>query len=109
MEGGSKHSFGIHVARMSGMPVMIIDRAYDILNQLEKKWHDDSEKGESIDKKLKEIEKERTYQLSIFDMSNDISNKLKSELETLDLNSMTPIDCMIKINELKKIIEENED
>lgn len=107
-KGGSKHSFGIHVARMSGMPRTIIDRAYEILEQLEQKMHEEGNKNSEISKKLKEMESNRAYQLSLFETVDETATRLKSELKILNLNSMTPIECMLKLNELKKIIEDND-
>ncbi len=103
--GGSQHSFGIHVARMSGMPRMIIERAYEILSQLEQKMRD-SEDEQNIGKKLKTMPQQTAIQLSIFDKVDETAGLLKKELLEMDLNSMTPIDCMLKLNELKKIVEE---
>lgn len=104
--GGSKHSFGIHVARMSGMPRMIIDRAYDILAQLELKMRE-SDEADTIGAKLKTMPK-TAIQLSIFDKVDETAGKIKKELLELDLNSMTPIDCMLKLNEIRKLVEDDE-
>ncbi|MGE5355575.1 MAG: DNA mismatch repair protein MutS [Deltaproteobacteria bacterium] len=106
VRGGSKHSFGIHVARMSGMPRSIIDRAYEVLVQLEHKMNEQNEKSPDLTKKLREMESRNTYQLSIFDTIDETGTKLKEQLASLNINSMTPIDCMIKLNELKKIIDD---
>jgi len=106
--GGSQHSFGIHVARMSGMPRMIIERAYEILAQLEQKMRDNDE-NVSIGKKLKTMPRQTAIQLSIFDKVDETAGLLKKELLEMDLNSMTPIDCMLKLNELKKIVEKDDD
>ena len=106
--GGSKHSFGIHVARMSGMPLRIIERAYEILRQLEQKMHEDENNSGNIGKKLKSMSTPSAIQLSIFDTVDETAGKIKKELLELDLNSMTPIDCMLKLNELKKIVEDDD-
>ena len=108
VKGGSKHSFGIHVARMSGMPRSIIDRAYEVLEQLELKMHDQDTNNNDTSKKLKELETKKAYQLSIFDTIDETGTKLKEEINQLNLNSMTPIECMLKLNELKKIIEDQD-
>ena len=107
-KGGSKHSFGIHVARMSGMPKTIIDRAYEVMEQLEQKMHDKNDVSQDLGKKLKELETKKAYQLSIFDSVDETGSKLKEELNSMNINSMTPIECMIKLNELKKIIEDQD-
>ena len=104
--GGSKHSFGIHVAKMAGMPRAIIERAGEILKQLEKKLLESDTGG---DKTLKEklIQMPSNYQLSIFETVDPVAGNLKDAIESLDLNAMTPIDCMLKLNELKKMLEED--
>ncbi|MBK7095819.1 MAG: DNA mismatch repair protein MutS [Saprospiraceae bacterium] len=108
VKGGSKHSFGIHVARMSGMPRSIIDRAYEVLEQLEQKMHNQEYNDSDPVKKLKDLETKKTYQLSIFDAVDETGSKLKEQLSQLNLNTMTPIECMLKLNELKKIIEDQD-
>jgi DNA mismatch repair protein MutS len=109
VKGGSKHSFGIHVARMSGMPRSIIDRAYEVMEQLEQKMQLRSGTEENISKKLEKMDTSRAYQMSIFDVLDETGGKLKEEISQLNLNSMTPIECMLKLNELRKIIEDSED
>ena len=107
--GGSKHSFGIHVARMAGMPIKIIERAYEILHQLEQKMQDAKDDASNIGKKLKTMPAPSPIQLSIFDTFDETAGKIKKELLELDINSMTPIECMMKLNELKKIVEEDDE
>ena len=111
LPGGSEHSFGIHVAKMAGMPRSIVERATHILVQLEKKSistdNDDSD-GPNVARPATESIPADAYQLSIFETVDPVAGKLKEILIDLDVNSMTPIDCMLKINELKKIIEEAE-
>ncbi|HHH55446.1 MAG TPA: DNA mismatch repair protein MutS, partial [Bacteroidetes bacterium] len=107
VSGGSKHSFGIHVARMAGMPRMIIERAYEILHQLEQKMREENDGQTDTAKKLKNVETQSAIQLSIFDTVDETAGKIKKELLELDLNSMTPIECMMKLNELRKIIDED--
>ena len=103
--GGSKHSFGIHVAKMAGMPKSILERASKILIQLEQKVID-SNQSEGIPKI--EAEEDNHFQLSIFETVDETAGKIKSALQALELNSMTPIDCMLKLNELKKLLEDEE-
>jgi DNA mismatch repair protein MutS len=108
--GGSQHSFGIHVARMAGMPKTIVERANDILEQLEQKHLGDEEKMEEKGvvkaRKPKTDQLSRTLQLSIFETADPLAGKLREALLSLDLNGMTPIDCLIKLQEWKKWIEE---
>jgi len=106
--GGSEHSFGIHVAKMAGMPRAIIERSAEILIQLEKKIMDNEEKGDTnIQDRLKKMSS--NYQLSIFETVDPTAGQIKEMIEELDLNSMTPIECMLKLNELKKIVIEEKD
>lgn len=99
--GGSKHSFGIHVAKMAGMPRYIVERANEILAQLEQK----SIGADSIDNKLERVQ--APIQLSIFGAEADPKlEKLKETLEDIDPNRMTPIECMLKLNELKGMLED---
>jgi DNA mismatch repair protein MutS len=104
--GGSEHSFGIHVAKMAGMPRPILERSTEILKQLEKKLLESSEGEENESIRYKLNQAPSNYQLSIFETVDPVAGKLKEKIESLDLNSMTPIECMLKLNELKKIIEE---
>lgn len=107
VEGGSNHSFGIHVARMAGMPKEILKRANEILKQLEQKsvTNEDGIQNPDLTDQVAAIEAD-PYQLSIFETVDPIAGKLKSALEDVQLNSMTPIECMMKLNELKGMLEE---
>lgn len=107
VEGGSNHSFGIHVAKMAGMPQSIISRAVEILAELEKKSVDNS-KQKDIGETLKSMPKESPMQLSIFETVDPIAGKLKQAIEDIDLYTMTPIECMMKLNEMKQLLEEKE-
>lgn len=107
--GGSHHSFGIHVAHMAGMPRSIVERATHILSQLEQKSIDNdkaSVDGVSAAKPATEQIAPENYQLSIFETVDPVAGKLKENLVDLNINNMTPIECMMKLNELKKILEE---
>lgn len=107
--GGSNHSFGIYVAKMAGMPQSIVDRASQILSQLELKSIESNEETKAtsnIKDTLRNIPSD-SFQLSIFETVDPVAGKLKAALTDLDLNSLTPIECMMKLNELKKMIEES--
>ena len=106
--GGSKHSFGIHVARMAGMPIEVLKRANEILKQLELKsiTTENGIENPDLSEQVKRIEPD-PYQLSIFETTDPIAGKLKQALEDIQLNSMTPIECMMKLNELKAMIEDD--
>jgi len=99
-EGGSKHSFGIHVAKMAGMPRYVVERANEILGQLEQKSIDTGDLSE----KVKKINAP-AMQLSFFDAEPDpVLTELKNQLEDMDLNLLTPIECMLKLDELKRLL-----
>ena len=105
--GSSQHSFGIHVARMAGMPKSIVERANQILLQLEEKHITDG--SETVDNQpvkniLKQVE--QPMQLKIFETVDPRMEKVKAILQDIDLNTMTPIETMMKLNELKKLVKE---
>jgi len=97
--GGSNHSFGIHVARMAGMPKSIVKRADEILLQLEGKQN-----GESLAKPVGEIAQQREgYQMSFFQLDDPVLLQIRNEISDLEINNLTPIDALNKLNEIKKI------
>lgn len=98
-EGGSEHSFGIHVAQIAGMPNPVVFRANEIMIQLEKDKSKETQK-----QKIKDIAKV-TYQMSLFEANDPSFIKVKELLEKIDINSLTPIDALMKINELKGIMK----
>lgn len=101
-EGGSHHSFGIHVAKMAGMPRSIVERSAEILAQLEQKSID----GGDIGRQLQALPTS-AYQLNIFDAApNPVLEKIKNSLLDLDLNGLTPIECMLKLNEWRQQLKE---
>jgi len=108
--GGSQHSFGIHVAKMAGMPKVIVDRANQILAQLEQKHIEMEGNGggqpQIHSPKTQAISTE-SIQLSIFETVDPAVGKIKEILKNLDLNSLTPIDCMMKLHEMKKLLEDD--
>lgn len=111
--GGSQHSFGIHVAKMAGMPRSIVERANDILAQLEEKHIETPEpsqgkKGPKVIKPDTGSLSAPTYQLSIFETFDPKVGRIKEILIDMDLNSMTPVECLLKLNELKKLAEGSE-
>jgi DNA mismatch repair protein MutS len=96
--GGSIHSFGIHVARMAGMPPQLIDRANEILKQLE----DSREGGEGIrlDEHVKNLSTPK-LQLSIFDAHSATFDEIRNLLEAVDINRLTPVEALLKLQEIK--------
>ncbi len=99
--GGTAHSFGIHVAKMAGMPPRIIQRATQILSHLEKQSVDSS--GQKEISKIKPLSS-AGYQLQLFDAPDPAMQKVRSYLQDLDLHRITPIECMLKLQELKDIL-----
>ncbi|MBK6731469.1 MAG: DNA mismatch repair protein MutS [Bacteroidetes bacterium] len=97
--GSIKHSFGIHVARMAGMPKEIVDGANEVLKELEQK-----NLGSELQNKLRKVQKQ-TYQLSIFGMDNPELLKVKEILDNLDINALSPIEALMKLKELKEIMQ----
>ncbi len=96
--GGSTHSFGIHVARMAGMPPLLIDRANEILKQLEDSR--DSGNGQSLDEELKNVTAPK-MQLSIFDAHSATFDEIRNLLEAVDINRLTPVEALLKLQEIK--------
>ena len=97
--GGSTHSFGVHVARMAGMPKDLVDRANEILIQLEEK-----NAGERLGQQLKKMPVQN-YQLNIFDGLADDLKRMKETLEGVDINTLTPVEALMKLNELQQIVK----
>ncbi len=98
--GGAKRSFGIHVAQMAGMPKAILRRANEILAELEQKSI-----ASNIKENLKALPQQPDgYQLNIFDVSDPKLKQLKDHLELLDVNALTPIEALLKLNELKGML-----
>jgi DNA mismatch repair protein MutS len=93
--GGSTHSFGIHVARMAGMPASLLRRAEEILQQLEEKHV-----GSTLDASLKSIPPPK-MQLSIFDAHTETFQRIRKMLETTDINRLTPVEALLKLQEIQ--------
>jgi len=101
VRGGSEHSFGIHVAKMAGMPKSIVKRSNEILKQLEKENRQD----DKISKPVKEIATAgEGYQLSFFQLDDPVLGRVRDEIKNLDVNNLTPIEALNKLSEIKKII-----
>ncbi len=101
MPGGSEHSFGIHVARMAGMPQSISKRADAILSEMEL-----SNRSEGIKKPINDfIGKREGYQLSFFQLDDPVLSQIRDEILNLDVNNLTPMQALNKLNEIKKIVK----
>ncbi len=114
--GGSTHSFGIHVAKMAGMPPELINRANEILQQLESR-EEESEKSESredrkterfevskLENNMKKLSSQR-MQLSIFDAHSETFNEIRNLLQAIDINRLTPVEALLKLNEIKGLLK----
>jgi DNA mismatch repair protein MutS len=103
--GGSEHSFGIHVAKMAGMPRQVVERAAEILHQLEEQRAGSTEEN-SISGKLKTVKTQAPVQMSFFDAGPDpMLEEIKLFMQSFDLNRLTPIESMLKLLEVKKLLE----
>lgn len=99
--GGSEHSFGIHVAKMAGMPKSIVKRAADILKQLEK---ENRQQGISARPTAEIAESREGMQLSFFQLDDPVLCQIRDEILHLDVNNLTPIEALNKLNDIKKIV-----
>ena len=97
VEGGSEHSFGIHVAKMAGMPKSVVDRANVIMKRLEKAHASQVNKTKDL------IAKDDEIQLSFFQLDDPILKRIRDEIQDLDINSLTPVEALMKLNEIKKM------
>lgn len=98
--GGSEHSFGIHVAKMAGMPQQVIFKANKILKKLEK-----SHSSEELTDNLQSVQNE--MQLSFFNLDDPLLEQIKEEITHLDINTLTPVEALMKLNEIKRLLTKN--
>ncbi len=110
VEGGSEHSFGVHVARMAGMPQDITQRATELLhqfeNQAEERTENKKSKKSKVDKEtLQRIAHEKSMQLNFFSIDDPRLQRIKDALDAMDLNSTTPVELMMKVYEWKKMLD----
>lgn len=96
VKGGSAHSFGIHVAKMAGMPQTVIQKAQKILKKLEKDHSNEALNGIKSDKE--------EMQLSIFNLDDPLLEEIKEEILGLDINTLTPVEALMKLNEIKRML-----
>lgn len=97
--GGSEHSFGIHVAKLAGMPAKVINRANEILKTLEASRTQDGGTSENIKRVTEE-----NMQLSFFQLDDPVLENIREELTKIDINTLTPIEALMKLNAIKKMI-----
>jgi DNA mismatch repair protein MutS len=96
--GGSAHSFGIHVAKMAGMPNQVIHKANKILKQLEK-----SHSSEELTEKVRSLNND--MQLSIFNLDDPLLEEIKDEILLTDIDTLTPVEALMKLNEIKRMLQ----
>jgi DNA mismatch repair protein MutS len=97
VEGGSEHSFGIHVAKMAGMPQQVIQRANKILKKLEK-----SHSSEELTDKVKSLKDD--MQLSFFNLDDPLLEEIKQEILNIDIDVLTPVEALMKLNGIKRML-----
>jgi DNA mismatch repair protein MutS len=101
VRGGSEHSFGIHVAKLAGMPQSIVKRSNEILSQLET-----DNRKDGIAKPMKQLSKEREgYQMNFFQLDDPVLSQIRDEINNLDINNLTPIEALNKLNDIKRIVK----
>jgi len=100
VQGGTEHSFGIHVARMAGMPPQVLKRADEILSKLEKSERENLNKSLTVSTK-----KESHTQLSFVTLDDPILLQIKEDILNTDINTLTPVEALMKLNEIKKLIK----
>ncbi len=98
VKGGSEHSFGIHVAKLAGMPPQVINRATKLLKKLEQNHVSNDSK------KIIEIVNEKDMQLSFFQLNDPVLEQIREELISIDINTLTPVEALMKLNEVKKMV-----
>jgi DNA mismatch repair protein MutS len=96
VKGGSAHSFGIHVAKMAGMPQIVIMKAQKMLKKLEKNHSSDALNGIKSDKE--------EMQMSFFNLDDPLLEEIKEEIVNLDINTITPVEALMKLNEIKRML-----
>jgi DNA mismatch repair protein MutS len=102
LEGGTEHSFGIHVAKMAGMPKQIVDRANEMLLELENQ----RQQHDNVKQRIKKLPAQN-FQLSFFDINDPKMKRLAEEIEKIEINAMTPVEAIMKLQELKKLLEKS--
>lgn len=98
--GGSEHSFGIHVAKLAGMPPKLLSRANEILKRLEQ----ERTGGEQIKDSMRKIQKQ-AYQLQMFSIDDPVLEKIRDMLNNLDVNTLTPVEALMKLDEIQRLLK----
>lgn len=100
--GGSEHSFGIHVAKLAGMPAQVLTRAEMMLKELESS-HNMAGGKQKMKAKVKEAVSSANMQLSFFQLNDPVLEQIREELVSIDINTLTPVEALMKLNEIKKL------
>ena len=100
-EGGSEHSFGIHVARMAGMPQSVLERAEDLLKKLEQS-HSSDQISKTVRKEIKD-----NYQLSFIQLNDPLLEEIRDDILHTDIDTLTPVEALMKLNEIKRMLNKN--
>ncbi|CAH0336951.1 DNA mismatch repair protein MutS [Flavobacterium sp. CECT 9288] len=106
VKGGSAHSFGIHVAKMAGMPQIVILKAQKLLKKLERNHSSDALNGTKTSKQgsILKGEPEEPMQMSFFNLDDPLLEEIKEEIISLDINTITPMEALMKLNEIKRML-----
>ena len=97
--GGTEHSFGIHVARMAGMPASVVRTAGEILKKLEASEHQD------MNRRLETLKKEEAMQLSFVTLDDPLLIQIKEDILQTDIDTLTPVEALMKLHSIKKLLE----
>ncbi|MFZ4784758.1 MAG: DNA mismatch repair protein MutS [Flavobacteriales bacterium] len=100
VHGGSNHSFGIHVAKLAGMPSKVVERAKEVLVQLEK-----SHSKENLNGGMQQVAQDAGMQLSIFQLDDPLLEQIREEIITIDINTLTPVEALMKLNDIKRLLK----
>ncbi|MBQ0068721.1 MAG: DNA mismatch repair protein MutS [Bacteroidales bacterium] len=101
VKGGSEHSFGIHVAKLAGMPLDIVNRANQVLEQLES----NAQGAQTLTRDMTDVAATRSgYQLSIFQLDDPVLEQIRDEILTTDINNLTPVEALMKLNSIKGVL-----
>jgi DNA mismatch repair protein MutS len=98
-QGGSNHSFGIHVAKLAGMPSKVVERSKEVLAQLEK-----SHSKENLTGAIERVANDASMQLSFFQLDDPMLEQIREEILHLDINTLTPVEALMKLNEIKRLL-----
>ena len=102
VKGGSEHSFGIHVAKLAGMPSFVVKRAARMLKELE----ENKDSSKDLNKKMDEISSREEVQLSLFNLDDPMLETIRDEIDSINIDTLTPIEALMKLNEIKRLMNQ---